>query len=136
MQMIDLIPDLRPTILAARQVRDERNTLARFLPYREVQSVSYRLGRRQRLDQTVPIRAIDAPAIPIRRPGVVTVQGDLPAVTPIVDLSEQDLTNEMVIAKQLAGIAVDFTDAVNSAAGVAAATCPRSPRSWTCPSRT
>ena len=122
MQMIDLIPDLRPTILAARQVRDERNTLARFLPYREVQSVSYRLGRRQRLDQTVPIRAIDAPAIPIRRPGVVTVQGDLPAVTPIVDLSEQDLTNEMVIAQQLAGIAVDWTDAVNGAAGVAAAT--------------
>ena len=122
MQMIDLVPDLRPTILAARQVRDANNTLARFLPYREVQSVSYRLGRRQRLDQTVPVRAIDAPAVPIRRPGVLDVRGDLPAVTPIVDLSEQDLTNEMVIAQQLAGIAVNWEPDVQAAAGQAAKT--------------
>ena len=122
MQMIDLVPDLRPTILAARQVRDASNTLARFLPYREVQSVSYRLGRRQRLDQTVPVRAIDAPAVPIRRPGVLDVRGDLPAVTPIVDLSEQDLTNEMVIAQQLAGIAVNWEPVVQAAAGQAAKT--------------
>ena len=122
MQMIDLVPDLRPTILAARQVRDANNTLARFLPYREVQSVSYRLGRRQRLDQTVPVRAIDAPAVPIRRPGVLDVRGDLPAVTPIVDLSEQDLTNEMVIAQQLAGIAVNWEPVVQAAAGEAAKT--------------
>ena len=122
MQMIDLVPDLRPTILAARQVRDANNTLARFLPYREVQSVSYRLGRRQRLDQTVPVRAIDAPAVPIRRPGVLDVRGDLPAVTPIVDLSEQDLTNEMAIAQQLAGIAVNWEPVVQAAAGQAAKT--------------
>lgn len=122
MQMIDLVPDLRPTILAARQVRDANNTLARFLPYREVQSVSYRLGRRQRLDQTVPVRAIDAPAVPIRRPGVLDVRGDLPAVTPIVDLTEQDLTNEMVIAQQLAGIAVNWEPVVQAAAGQAAKT--------------
>ena len=122
MQMIDLVPDLRPTILAARQVRDANNTLARVLPYREVQSVSYRLGRRQRLDQTVPVRAIDAPAVPIRRPGVLDVRGDLPAVTPIVDLSEQDLTNEMVIAQQLAGIAVNWEPVVQAAAGQAAKT--------------
>lgn len=122
MQMIDLVPDLRPTILAARQVRDANNTLARFLPYREVQSVSYRLGRRQRLDQTVPVRAIGAPAVPIRRPGVLDVRGDLPAVTPIVDLSEQDLTNEMVIAQQLAGIAVNWEPVVQAAAGQAAKT--------------
>ena len=122
MQMIDLVPDLRPTILAARQVRDANNTLARFLPYREVQSVSYRLGRRQRLDQTVPVRAIDAPAVPIRRPGVLDVRGDLPAVTPIVDLSEQDLTNEMVIAQQLAGVAVNWEPVVQAAAGQAAKT--------------
>lgn len=122
MQIIDLVPDLRPTILAARQVRDARNTLSRFLPYRETQSVSYRLGRRQRLDQTVPIRAIDAPAVPIRRPGVVEVRGDLPAITPIVDLSEQDLTNEMVLARQLAGLPVDWQDAVDASAGIVAAT--------------
>lgn len=122
MQMIDLVPDLRPTILAARQVRDANNTLARFLPYREVQSVSYRLGRRQRLDQTVPVRAIDAPAVPIRRPGVLDVRGDLPAITPIVDLTEQDLTNEMVIAQQLAGIAVNWEPVVQAAAGQAAKT--------------
>ena len=122
MQMIDLVPDLRPTILAARQVRDANNTLAHFLPYREVQSVSYRLGRRQRLDQTVPVRAIDAPAVPIRRPGVLDVRGDLPAVTPIVDLSEQDLTNEVVIAQQLAGVAVNWEPVVQAAAGQAAKT--------------
>ena len=87
MQIIDLVADLRPTILAARQVRDARNSLATFLPYRETQSVSYRLGRRQRADQTVPVRALDAPAVPIRRPGVIDVRGDLPAITPIVDLS-------------------------------------------------
>ena len=122
MQIIDLVPDLRPTILAARQVRDERNTLARFLPYKEGQTVSYRLGRQRRLDQTVPVRAIDAPAIPIRRPGVVDIKGDLPAVTPIEDLSEQDLTNEMVMAMQLNGLNVDWLPSVNSAAGRVALT--------------
>lgn len=122
MQIIDLVNDLRPTILAARQVQDARNTLARYLPYRAQQTVSYRLARRQRADQVAPIRAIDAPATPIRRPGVIDVRGDLPAITPIVDLSEQDLTNEMVIAQQLAGIPVDWTGPLSSAAGLAAAT--------------
>lgn len=122
MQIIDLVADLRPTILAARQVRDSRNTLATFLPYLSVQAVSYRLGRRQRADQTVPVRAIDAPAVPIRRPGVADVRGELPAITPIVDLSEQDLTDEMVLALQLAGQQVDWTDAINSAAALAALT--------------
>ncbi|WP_426243699.1 major capsid protein [Nocardioides sp. LHG3406-4] len=123
MQNIDLVSDLRPVILAARQVRDQRNTLARFLPNRNVQAVSYRLGRRKRVDQTVPVRAIDAPATPIKRPGVLDVRGDLPAVTPIVDLSEQDLTNEMVLAQQLAGLQVDWEPwVVSAAAEVALAT--------------
>lgn len=122
MQIIDLVPDLRPTILAARQVRDARNTLARFLPNVGVRAVSYRLGRRRRLDQKVPIRAIDAPATPIRRPGVLDVSGKLPAITPIVNLSEQDLTDEMVLAMQLAGLNVDWTDAVNASAAIAALT--------------
>lgn len=122
MQIIDLVPDLQPVILAAREVRDARNTLERFLPNTAVQAVSYRLGRRRRLDQTVPVRAIDAPAVPIRRPGVVDVRGDLPAITPIVDLSEQDLTNEMVIARQLAGLPVDWTPAVEGAAAQGALT--------------
>lgn len=122
MQLIDLVPDLRPTILAARQVRDERNSLARFLPYQERQAVSYRLGRRRRLDQTVPVRALDAPAIPIRRPGVMTIKGDLPAITPIEDLSEQDLTNEMIVAQQLAGLDINWYPSLNSAAGRVAVT--------------
>lgn len=122
MQMIDLVPDLRPTILAARQVRDANNFLTRFLPYREVQSVSYRLGRRRRADQTVPIRALDAPAVPIRRPGVLEVRGDLPAITPIVDLSEQDLTAETIMAQQMAGIAVDWEPVVQASAAQAALT--------------
>lgn len=122
MQLMDLVPDLRPVILAARQVRDARNTLAVWLPNTPVQAVSYRLGRRKRLDQTVPVRAIDAPATPIRQPGVLTVQGDLPAITPIVNLSEQDLTNEFIIAQQLAGVAVDWTPSVESASAIAALT--------------
>lgn len=122
MQIIDLVPDLRPTILAARQVRDSRNELEQYLPTTIVQSVSYRLGRARRVDQTVPVRAIDAPATPIRRPGVVDVRGDLPAITPIVDLSEQDLTNEMIMAQQLAGLNVDWQSSVDAAAGIAALT--------------
>ncbi len=122
MQIIDLVPDLQPVILAARQARDARNTLARFLPNTNVPAVSYRLGRRRRLDQAVPVRAIDAPATPIRRPGVLDVRGDLPAITPIVNLSEQDLTNEMILAQQLAGLNVDFGPAVDAAAGQAALT--------------
>lgn len=122
MQLIDLVPDLQPVILAARQARDARNTLARFLPNTPVQAVSYRLGRRRRLDQTVPVRALDAPATPIRRPGVLDVRGDLPAITPIVNLSEQDLTNEMILARQLAGLNVDFGPAVDVAAAQAALT--------------
>lgn len=122
MQIIDLVPDLRPVILAARQMRDDRNSLARFLPNVNVQAVSYRLGRRRRVDQTVPVRAIDAPATPIKRPGVLDVRGELPALTPIVDLSEQDLTNEMVLAQQLAGLQVDWQPYVTAAAGQVALT--------------
>lgn len=122
MQIIDLVPDLAPTILAARQAQDSRNTLAQFLPNTNVASVSYRLGRRRRFDQTVPIRAIDAPATPIRRPGLIEVRGDLPAITPIVNLSEQDLTQEMVLARQLAGLPVDYQDPVDASAAVAALT--------------
>jgi hypothetical protein len=122
MQIIDLVPDLQPVILAARQARDARNTLARFLPNTPVAAVSYRLGRRRRLDQTVPVRAIDAPAVPIRQPGVLDVRGDLPAITPIVNLSEQDLTNEMILARQLAGLNVDWAPAVAVAAAQAALT--------------
>lgn len=122
MQLINLVQDLRPVILAAREIRDSRNTLARFLPNRNVQAVSYRLGRRRRVDQTVPVRAIDSPATPIRRPGILDVRGDLPAVTPIVDLSEQDLTNEMILAQQLAGLQVDWRPWVVSASATAAQT--------------
>lgn len=122
MQIIDLVPDLQPVILAARQARDARNTLARFLPNTPVAAVSYRLGRRRRLDQTVPVRAIDAPAVPIRQPGVLDVRGDLPAITPIVNLSEQDLTNEMILARQLAGLNVDWAPAVAVAAAQGALT--------------
>jgi hypothetical protein len=122
MQIIDLVPDLRPTILAARQVRDARNTLARFLPNVGVRAISYRLGRRRRLDQKVPVRAIDAPATPIRRPGVLDISGKLPAITPIVNLSEQDLTDEMVLAMQLAGLNVDWQPAVDASAAIGALT--------------
>lgn len=122
MQIIELVPDLRPTILAARQVNDPRNTLSRFLPNVAKNQVSYRLGRRKAADQTVPIRAIDAPAIPIRQPGLNVVSGGLPAITPLVNLTEQDLTNDMVIAQQLAGLEVNWQPAVDSAAGAAALT--------------
>lgn len=120
MQMMDLVPDLRPVILAAREMRDARNSLARFLPNTPVQAITYRLGRRKRVDQTVPIRAFDAPATPIRRPGVVDVRGELPAVTPIVDLSETDLNMEFILAQQLAGQQVDYQPWVNAAAGLVA----------------
>lgn len=116
MQIIDLVPDLQPVILAARQARDARNTLAQFLPNKAVPTVKYRMGRTKRLDQTVPVRALDAPATPIRRPGVLTVQGNLPAITPIVNLSEQDLTDELIMAQQLAGLPVDFGPSVEAGA--------------------
>ena len=122
MQITDLVPDLRPTILAARELRDSRNTLATFFPNVAVDAVSFRLGRRKRLDQTVPVRAIDAPATPILRPGMVDVRGDLPAITPIVDVSEDNLTRDMAMAKQLAGISVDWQPMVDAAAGEAALT--------------
>lgn len=112
MQIVDLVPDLQAVILAAREQRDARNTLARFLPNVQVQDVSYRLGRSQRLDQVVPVRAIDAPATPIRRPGVIDVRGDLPAVTPIEYLTEDDLTR----ARRLAGVNVDLAPSVAVAA--------------------
>ncbi|AIY15838.1 hypothetical protein GUY44_07430 [Pimelobacter simplex] len=122
MQLIDLVPDLRPTILAARQLQDARNSLARFFPVVNVPSVTYRLGRRTRNDQTVPIRAFDAPAIPIQKQGIIDVRGDLPAVTPLVNLTEVDLNQEFILAQQLAGQAVDWQPAVTSAAGQCAAT--------------
>lgn len=122
MQYMDLVPDLRPVILAAREMRDDRNSLSRFLPNVSVQAITYRLGRRKRVDQVVPIRAFDAPATPIKRPGVVDVRGELPAVTPIVDLSETDLNMEFILAQQLAGQQVDWQPWVNAAAGLVAIT--------------
>lgn len=120
MQMMDLVDDLRPVILAARQFRDDRNSLSRFLPPTAVQAITYRLGRRKRFDQTVPVRAFDAPATPIKRPGLVEVRGELPAVTPIVDLTETDLNQEFILAQQLAGVAVNYEPWVIAAAGLAA----------------
>lgn len=120
MQIMDLVPDLRPTILAARQVRDDRNSLVQFLPNVSVMALSYRLGRRRRFDQTVPVRAFGAPAVPIRRPGVVEVRGDLPAVTPIVNLTETDLNQEFILAQQLNGQQVDWSPWVNQGAALAA----------------
>lgn len=120
MQLMDLVSDLRPVILAARQVRDERNSLARFLPNVAVQAISYRLGRTRKFDQTVPVRAFGSPATPIRRPGVVDVRGDLPAVTPIVNLTETDLNMEFILAQQLAGQQVDWSPWVEQAAALVA----------------
>lgn len=122
MQMMDLVSDLRPVILAARQFSDDRNSLSRYLPNVNVQAITYRLGRRKRVDQTVPVRSFDAPAIPIKRPGLIDVRGELPAVTPIVDLTETDLNNEFILAQQLAGQTVDFSPWVNAAAGLVAQT--------------
>ena len=122
MQIIDLVPDLRPTILAARELRDARNSLSRFLPYVNVPAITYRLGRRKRLDQTVAVRAFGSPAVPIRRPGVVDVRGELPAITPIVNLNEVDLNNELVLAQQLAGLQVDWQPALTSGAATVAVT--------------
>lgn len=122
MQIIDLVPDLGPTIQAARQLQDPRNSLARFFPVVNVPSVTYRLGRRTRNDQTVAIRAFDAPAIPIQKSGIIDVRGDLPAVTPLVNLTETDLNQEFILAQQLAGQQIDWQPAVTSAAGQVAAT--------------
>lgn len=122
MQIYDLVPDLRPTILAARELQDARNSLSRFFPVANVASVSYRLGRSQRLDQTVAVRAFGAPAVPIQRPGVVDVRGDLPAITPIVTASEVDLNRELMLAQQLAGQEVDWQPFVTAGAGLVAAT--------------
>lgn len=122
MQISDLVPDLRPVILAAREYADDRNSLSRFLPNVAVQAITYRLGRRKRADQVVPVRAFDAPAIPIKRGGIVEVRGELPAVTPIVDLTETDLNMEFMLAQQLAGQQIDYQPWVNAAAGLVAAT--------------
>jgi hypothetical protein len=122
MQIIDLVPDLRPTIMAARELRDARNSLARFAPYVNVPAISYRLGRRKRHDQTAPVRAFGAPATPIRRPGVMDIRGDLPAITPIVNFSEVDLNQELVLAQQLAGLQVDWQPFVTAGAATAALT--------------
>lgn len=122
MQIMNLVEDLRPVILAARAYRDDRNSLARFLPPVNVQAISYRLGRRKRLDQTVPVRAFGSPATPIRRPGMIEVRGDLPAITPRVDLNETDLNLEFIMAQQLAGVQVDWSPWVNAGAGLVAAT--------------
>lgn len=120
MQIMDLVPDLRPVILAARELRDDRNSLAQYLPNTPVQAITYRLGRKKRFDQTVPVRAFDAPATPIRRPGLIEVRGELPAVTPIVDLSETDLNMEFILAQQLAGLQIDWQPWVTAAAGLCA----------------
>lgn len=122
MQMYDLVPDLRPTILAARLLQDARNSLARFFPVANVPSTTYRLSRRTRLDQTVAVRAFGAPAVPIQRPGVVDVRGDLPAITPIVTASEVDLNRELMLAQQLAGQQNDWQPFVTAGAGLVAST--------------
>ena len=121
MQMTDLIPDLTPTILAARALRDDLNTLEPYFPVENVNSNSYRLGQRARLDQAAPVRAIDAPATPIVRPGVTTVRGDLPAISPIVDLSEGDLIDDMRLANALNG-ADTPQSRIDSAAAMVTAT--------------
>jgi hypothetical protein len=114
----DLLPDIRPVILAARTIRDARNSLRTWLPDVARATVEFRTGRRRRRDQTVPIRAFGAPAIPIRRPGVLDMRGDMPAITPIEVLTEDDLNLGLRAGLQ----GVDLGISVEAAAARAAAT--------------
>jgi len=114
MRMVyDLVPDLRPIILGARQLPYASQTLLDdYLPPTNVEEVEYRIGRVNRNDQTVPLRAFDTPAIPIARQGVREVRGGLPAMSAIDTLTETDLYR----ARRLAGLPVDLVPSVVSAA--------------------
>src|SRR5690348_4385502 len=95
----DLV-DLRPVIAAARQLAFADDALEGYLPAVAVDDVDYRLGRSNRLDQTVPPRALDTPAAIIARPGAIEVRGGLPAFSALDLLTESDLQK----AQRLAGL--------------------------------
>lgn len=103
MQLVDnLVPDYAATIIAARQVFGENNTLRDYFPIQNVEDVRYRLAQRNPVDVVGAVRNFDSPARQIRRGGVFTFQGELPAVSAMDTLLESDL----IRARQLAGVPI------------------------------
>lgn len=92
MLLRDIVDSLRPYIMLARQrAAEEPDILRDLAPVRPVNDFRYKLGRALRTDQVAPVRALGTPSTPIRRPGVVTIEGQLPAITPRADIDEDDL---------------------------------------------
>lgn len=108
----DLV-ELAPVIAASRQLAFADQTLEQYLPAIAVADVDYRLGRADRVDQTVPPRALDTPAPLIARGGAVEVRGGLPAFSAMDLLTETDL----IRARRLAGLPIDLRLDVAAAAG-------------------
>lgn len=100
MQLVDdLVPDYAATILAARQIYGEGQSLRNLFPITPVEDVRYRLAQRRPVDVVGAVRNFDTPSRQIRRGGVITIQGELPAVSAIDTLLESDL----IRVRQLAG---------------------------------
>lgn len=106
------IVDLRPIIAASRALAYSDQTLGQYLPDATVEDVDYRLGQAALMNQTVPARALDTPAITIARPGVAEVRGGLPAFTPIDIMTESDLQK----ARRLAGMPIELQATAAAAA--------------------
>lgn len=107
----DLV-DLPPIIAASRDLAFADQTLGQYLPDVAVDDIDYRLGRADRVHQTVPARGLDTPAITIGRPDAAEVRGGLPAFTPIDVMTESDLQK----ARRMAGLPVELQATAAAAA--------------------
>ena len=106
MRIITDLVDLQEATLAIRELAFPQNRLEAYMPSVERESVDYGLLRGDRFNQATVVRAFDAPAPIIGRPGVVETKGGLPAVSAMDVITETDA----IRARRLAGL--DNGDAV------------------------
>lgn len=100
MRIVTDLVDLNAASIAIREIAFPLNLLEQYMPTVETETVDYKLTQTDRFNQATVVRAFDAPAPIIGRPGVVETKGGLPAISALDVITESDA----IRARRLAGV--------------------------------
>lgn len=100
MRIVTDLVDLNAASIAIREIAFPLNRLEAYMPTVERETVDYKLTQTDRFNQATFVRAFDAPAPIIGRPGVVETKGGLPAISALDVITETDA----IRARRLAGV--------------------------------
>jgi Phage major capsid protein E len=123
MQILWDLVDPAELTLAARMLPEPQFTLSRWLPPVMRPSIDYRFVRRDRARRRIAsYRAYDTPAVIRPRPGVAEVRGELPPISVLLPLGEEE-AHRLNAARAAGQVAVEsiFDDDARQAARAVAA---------------